>query len=56
LIRENYFDQFARLKIEDAYFSRQGGKVDSVTGATLSSTLVLNTVREAALEKVKSIR
>jgi len=56
LVKEDYFDQFIGLKIEETYFSRDGGQVDSVTGATLSSTLVLNTVREAALEKVELIR
>jgi len=56
LIMNNYFDQFVGLKIEDTHFTRDGGQVDAVTGATLSSTLVLDTVREAVLEKVKSIR
>jgi len=56
LLGKDYFSQFIRLKIEDAYFRYNGGQVDGITGATLSSKLVLNTVREIALEKVKSIR
>jgi len=56
LIKENYFDQFIELKIKDAYFTRDGGQVDAATYATLSSTLVLDTVREAAMDKVKLIK
>jgi electron transport complex protein RnfG len=55
LIDKDYFNQFAGLKIEDAYFSRDGGLVDSVSYATLSSKLVLNTVRDTAMEKIKYI-
>ncbi len=56
LIQKNYFNQFVGLKIEDAYFKGDGGEVDVITGATLSSNLVLDTVREAALEKVKMLK
>jgi electron transport complex protein RnfG len=55
LIQKNYFAQFSELKIEAAYFKKDGGEVDGITGATLSSTLVLDTVREAAIEKVNLI-
>jgi electron transport complex protein RnfG len=55
LIDKNYFDQFTGLKIKDAYFTHDGGVVDSVSYATLSSKLVLNTVRDTALEKIKHI-
>ena len=52
LITENYLDQFIDLKIEDAYFKSNGGKVDVVTGATLSSNSILNIVRETAIAKI----
>lgn len=55
LLDRDYFNQFASLKINDAYFTRDGGLVDSVSYATLSSKLVLNTVRDTALEKIKYI-
>lgn len=55
LVRNDYLDQFKGLKISDAYFTRIGGQVDSITGATLSSKLVLNTVRDAAMEKFKTV-
>ena len=54
-----YWDQFIGLKIEDCTLSRYGeggGQVDGITGATVSSKAVIDIVREAALEKVKSIR
>jgi Na+-translocating ferredoxin:NAD+ oxidoreductase RnfG subunit len=51
LIERNYFEQFKGLKIQDAYLKRFGGTVDSVSGATLSSTSVLDIVREAVLSK-----
>jgi Na+-translocating ferredoxin:NAD+ oxidoreductase RnfG subunit len=56
LLSRNYLEQFSGLKIDDCYFKRDGGKVDSITGATLSSTLVRDTVRGAAIEKVKLIK
>ncbi len=56
VIKANYFDQFKGLKIEDAYLRKAGGKVDGVLSATLSSNLVLNTVREAAIEKSQLIK
>ncbi len=55
LIKRNYFNQFEDIKLEDAYFIQAGGKVDSVSGATISSKLVLNTVRETILRKIKFI-
>jgi len=59
LVESNFFDQFIGLKIEDCALKRYGGgggQVDGITGATVSSKAVVDIVREAALEKVKSIR
>lgn len=53
LVNQDYLGQFEGLKISDAYLMRDGGQVDSVSGATLSSKLVLNTVRDTTLEKFK---
>jgi electron transport complex protein RnfG len=52
LVRKGYLDLFSGLKVSDAYFTRDGGQVDVMSGATLSSTLVLETVRDTMLEKV----
>jgi Na+-translocating ferredoxin:NAD+ oxidoreductase RnfG subunit len=55
LVNKGYFNQFKGLKVEDAYFRYVGGEVDGVSGVTLSSKLVLNTVRVAAQEKTAYI-
>ena len=55
LVRKDYFAQFGGLKIADAYFNYVGGEIDAVAGATTSSKLVLNTVRDAAKEKAAYI-
>lgn len=53
LVNNGFFAQFTGLKIEDAYLIKAGGRIDSVTGATLSSDSVVDIVRESALEKTK---
>ncbi len=55
LINADYLNQFDNLRIEDAYFTSDGGKIDCVTGATLSSVSVLDLARESAVEKIKLI-
>ncbi len=55
--RENFFDQFAGLKIEDCYLDRRifgnpVGEVNNVTGSTVSASAVVEAVRRAAIEKV----
>jgi Na+-translocating ferredoxin:NAD+ oxidoreductase RnfG subunit len=56
LVNKDYFKQFEGLRVEDAYFRHVGGEVDRISGATLSSKLVLNTVRVAAQEKAVYIK
>ena len=51
-----FTDQFTGLSIEDVTLSRDGGKIDAITGATISSTAVVNAVRETSLEKVKLLK
>jgi Na+-translocating ferredoxin:NAD+ oxidoreductase RnfG subunit len=55
LVENNYFEQFEGLRIEDAYFISNGGKVDAVSYATVSSNSVLNIVRVAVLDKIQYI-
>lgn len=55
LIKGNYLDQFIGLDIEDAVLSKNGGKVDAVTRATLSSRAVVDIVRRTALKKIELI-
>lgn len=58
LIYDNYFDQFAGLKIEDCALKSRykiNGQVDGTTSATVSSGAVADITRKTALEKVESI-
>lgn len=51
-----FTDQFAGVAVDDVNLSRDGGKIDAVSGATISSTAVVNAVRESALEKVRELK
>ena len=50
-----FVSQFEGLKIDDCVLSMDGGAVDVITGATTSSRVVTNAVRETALEVLKLI-
>ncbi len=56
IVNSNFFDQFINLKIEDCILTKSGGKVDGVTGATLSSKSVVDIVRQGAMNKIKYIK
>ena len=54
---KDFTDKFIGLKIEDCIlrgYSNQVG-VDGISGATTTSSAVIKAIREASLEKVKSI-
>jgi electron transport complex protein RnfG len=56
-ITESYFtDQFAGLSADEVERRRDGGQVDTITGATMSSSAVIKAVRAAAMEKIKLIK
>jgi Na+-translocating ferredoxin:NAD+ oxidoreductase subunit G len=55
LINVGYLDQFKGINIEDLYFNKDGGEIDSVSGATISSTSILEIIREAVIEKIQYI-
>jgi len=56
LITEQEFtDQFVEQMIEDIKHTTEGGKIDWVTGATISSRVVTDSVRKAALEQAKAL-
>ena len=55
-ITENeYRDQYVGLNINDAMLKYDGGQIDAITGASISSRAVANTVKTTAMEKVKII-
>ena len=51
----DFLDQFIGLNINDVSLKRDGGQVDALAAATISSRAVVDAVRETAMEKVKSI-
>ena len=56
-ITEPFFtDQFAGIDINDVALSRNGGKIDAITSSTISSSAVVEAVRNTALEKVKLLK
>jgi len=55
-ITENeYRDQYIGLGIDDVELKYDGGQIDAITGATISSKAVADAVRNTAIEKVKEI-
>ena len=48
--------KFAGLNIRDVALKQDGGEIDGITGATISSGAVVDAVRTTAMEKVKSLR
>jgi electron transport complex protein RnfG len=55
IIEDKYRDQYIDLDIADSEMNFYGGKIDSITGATISSKAVADAVRTTALEKVKEL-
>lgn len=53
-ITEPFFtDQFTGVAINDVALKKDGGQIDAITGSTISSSAVVDAVRNTALEKVK---
>ena len=52
----DFGNQFASVPIGDITLSRDGGTIDALTGATISSNAAVNAVREAALEMAEFIK
>ncbi|MFC1957118.1 FMN-binding protein [Chloroflexota bacterium] len=55
-ITEPFFtDQFAGIDIADIALSRDGGKIDAITSSTISSSAVVEALRNTALEKIQQL-
>ncbi len=50
-----FLDQFIGLNIDDIDFVNNGGQIDAVTGATISSSAIVNAIKETAMEKVAQL-
>lgn len=55
ILLPDFTDRFIGLDISEVNLTRDGGKVDAITGATISSRAVVDGVRAAATEKAKLI-
>jgi len=51
-----FTDQFKGLKSADVVLSKNGGKVDAITGATISSTAVTDSVKKELEKKLEIIK
>ncbi len=55
-ITESVFtDQFTGVNIADVALRQKGGEIDAITGASISSRAVVDAIRAAAIEKIKSL-
>ncbi len=55
-ITEPFFtDQFVGIDVEDIALSRDGGHIDAITSSTISSSAVVEAVRNTALETVRKL-
>jgi len=56
-IAESAFaDAFAGVNVNDVALRQEGGQIDGITGATISSRAVVEAVRTTAMEKVKALK
>ena len=51
----SFTGKFAGLSIDDVALKRDGGQIDAITGSTISSGAVVDTVRITAIEKIKAL-
>ncbi|GAI98087.1 unnamed protein product, partial [marine sediment metagenome] len=56
IAESSFASKFARLNIGDVALKEDGGQIDAITGATISSGAVVDAVRTTAMEKVKSLK
>jgi electron transport complex protein RnfG len=55
ITESSFTDQFKGLTASDIALSSEGGKVDAVTGATISSTAVVDAIREKMVEVIDTL-
>ena len=55
IVEPSYKDQYNDLPIKDSAITSKGGKIDAITGATISSNAVAEAVKTSALQKVQEI-
>ena len=56
ITESSFTDQFKGLIVDDISLEKNGGKVDAITGATISSDAVVEAVRNTMLEKIDAVK
>jgi len=55
ITESSFTDQFKGLSASDIALKSEGGKIDAITGATISSRAVVNAVKEKMVEILESL-
>ena len=56
ILAPDFTDRFVGVDIADVAVPDEGGKIDAITGSTISTKAVIDAVRTAAMEKVKELK
>ena len=56
IVEASFSDQFTGINFNDVALTRDGGNIDAISGATISSSAVVNTVFNTVKEKADIIR
>ena len=56
ILAPDFTDRFVGVDIADVAVPDEGGKIDAITGSTISTKAVIDAVRTTAMEKVKELR
>ena len=56
ILAPDFTDRFVGVGIADVAVPDEGGKIDAITGSTISTKAVIDAVRTTAMEKVKELR
>ncbi len=55
ITEDSFLEQFSGMNLNDVQFKSDGGKVDAITGATISSSAVVEAIQDEVGSKVKEI-
>ena len=56
IIENSFVSEFVGANIDAIFLKKDGGQIDAITGASISSEAVVDVVRNTAMEKVKSLK
>jgi Na+-translocating ferredoxin:NAD+ oxidoreductase subunit G len=55
ITEEPFIEQFIGLSVDDIALSKDGGKIDAITGATISSRAVASAIQERMIEIIEML-